>query len=38
MSIKHYYEEFKGGHMHANYRYDYSLPMAYSELSNAHRA
>jgi enterochelin esterase-like enzyme len=33
MSIKHYYEEFKGGHMHTNYRYDYSLPMAYSELS-----
>ena len=33
MNIKHFYEEFDGGHMHTNYRYDISLPKIYSSLS-----
>jgi enterochelin esterase-like enzyme len=33
MNIKHFYEEFDGGHMHTNYRFDISLPKIYSSLS-----
>ncbi|MDG6998636.1 MAG: esterase [Nitrososphaerota archaeon] len=31
--IRHYYEEFEGGHMNIQYRYDKSLPMIYEALS-----
>jgi len=33
LGIRHYYEEFNGGHMYTSYRYDHSLPMTYSNLS-----
>jgi len=34
MRIKHHYEEFDGGHMNIQYRYDVSLPMIYRALAN----
>jgi enterochelin esterase-like enzyme len=33
MNIRHFYEEFDGGHMNISYRYDVSLPKIYSALS-----
>ena len=33
MNIKHYYEEFDGGHSNTSFRYDISFPKLYSSLS-----
>jgi hypothetical protein len=33
MRIRHFYEEFVGGHSKISYRYDVSLPMISQELA-----
>jgi S-formylglutathione hydrolase FrmB len=34
LGIKHYYEEFDGGHFNTNYRFDKSLELMSSRFSN----